>query len=542
MIEIFFIQTRARSMATEKPSIIHIGLVGGGEFCTEILKKTTSVYAQDEIYAPFLAVADSDSQSPAMVLADELGLLTFTDYHQLYDPRYNINLIIILTPDETILRDILQTRPERIRILSYHVFQIFWKAIGNEERKLRQRTEEMETILNGIQDFILVINPDMSIVEANESFLQKMGYSRSEVIGRKCYEVYHRNEQLCQLANNACPLNKVIREQRLDRQIQKRELPNGDVLYYEVSIFPIWEKSGKISRFIHISRDITQQRQQDEEITQRLEKMVEERTRQLKETHAKLLHHDKMASLGKLSASVVHEINNPIAGILNLIILMKRIIAENSLDPKDIKQFNFYLNLMETETRRTSRVVSNLLAFSRQSKMEMKPVDINRLLEQTLVLNSNLLKIASVKVQKRMDPSLPNIVGSEDQLKQVFMNLISNAAQAMEPKEGGVLRIETSLSTKEPGVMVKIKDSGIGIPEEDIPRLFEPFFTTRKRKGVGLGLSVVYGIIQDHGGSIYVKSKVGEGATFSVKLPIHPPSPQVHPEGGRRESHENPDR
>jgi two-component system, NtrC family, sensor kinase len=529
-------------MATEKPSIIHIGLVGGGEFCTEILKKTTSVYAQDEIYAPFLAVADSDSQSPAMVLADELGLLTFTDYHQLYDPRYNINLIIILTPDETILRDILQTRPERIRILSYHVFQIFWKAIGNEERKLRQRTEEMETILNGIQDFILVINPDMSIVEANESFLQKMGYSRSEVIGRKCYEVYHRNEQLCQLANNACPLNKVIREQRLDRQIQKRELPNGDVLYYEVSIFPIWEKSGKISRFIHISRDITQQRQQDEEITQRLEKMVEERTRQLKETHAKLLHHDKMASLGKLSASVVHEINNPIAGILNLIILMKRIIAENSLDPKDIKQFNFYLNLMETETRRTSRVVSNLLAFSRQSKMEMKPVDINRLLEQTLVLNSNLLKIASVKVQKRMDPSLPNIVGSEDQLKQVFMNLISNAAQAMEPKEGGVLRIETSLSTKEPGVMVKIKDSGIGIPEEDIPRLFEPFFTTRKRKGVGLGLSVVYGIIQDHGGSIYVKSKVGEGATFSVKLPIHPPSPQVHPEGGRRESHENPDR
>jgi two-component system, NtrC family, sensor kinase len=542
MIEIFFIQTRARSMATEKPSIIHIGLVGGGEFCTEILKKTTSVYAQDEIYAPFLAVADSDPQSPAMVLADELGLLTFTDYHQLYDPRYNINLIIILTPDETILRDILQTRPERIRILSYHVFQIFWKAIGNEERKLRQRTEEMETILNGIQDFILVINPDMSIVEANESFLQKMGYSRSEVIGRKCYEVYHRNEQLCQLANNACPLNKVIREQRLDRQIQKRELPNGDVLYYEVSIFPIWEKSGKISRFIHISRDITQQRQQDEEITQRLEKMVEERTRQLKETHAKLLHHDKMASLGKLSASVVHEINNPIAGILNLIILMKRIIAENSLDPKDIKQFNFYLNLMETETRRTSRVVSNLLAFSRQSKMEMKPVDINRLLEQTLVLNSNLLKIASVKVQKRMDPSLPNIVGSEDQLKQVFMNLISNAAQAMEPKEGGVLRIETSLSTKEPGVMVKIKDSGIGIPEEDIPRLFEPFFTTRKRKGVGLGLSVVYGIIQDHGGSIYVKSKVGEGATFSVKLPIHPPSPQVHPEGGRRESHENPDR
>jgi PAS domain S-box-containing protein len=448
----------------------------------------------------------------------------------------------MLTPDEEIFRDILQTRPERIRILSYHVFQIFWKAIGNEERKLRQRNEEMETILNGIQDFILVINPDMSIVEANESFLQKMGYSRSEVIGQKCHEVYHRKELPCELANNACPLQKVIRNKRQDRQIQKREMPNGDVRYYEVSIYPIWEKSGKISRFIHISRDITQQRQQDEVITQRLEQMVEERTRQLQETHAKFLHHDKMASLGKLSASVVHEINNPIAGILNLIILMKRIMAEKVLEPKDIEQFNFYLNLMETETRRTSRVVSNLLAFSRQSKMEMKPVNVNRLIERTLVLNSNLLKIASVKVRKRLDHSLPDIVGSEDQLQQVFMNLISNAAQAMETKEGGVLRIETRFSPEESVVVVKLKDSGIGIPKEDMSRLFEPFFTTRKLKGVGLGLSVVYGIIQEHGGSIYVHSKVGEGSTFRVKLPLQPPPPPVLPEGGRREFRENPHR
>lgn len=524
-------------------SVIHIGLVGGGEFCTEILNRTTSVYAQDEIYASFLAVADSDPQSPAMVLADELGLLTFTDYHQLYDPRYNINLIIVLTPDETILRDILQTRPERIRILSYHVFQIFWKAIGNEERKLRQRNEEMETILNGIQDFILVINPDMSIVEANDSFLQKMGYSRAEVIGRKCHEVYHRNEQPCGLADDACPLHKVIHDKCMNRQIQKREMADGDVRHYEVSIYPIWEKSGKISRFIHISRDITEQRQQEEEITQRLEQMVEERTRQLRETHAKLLHHDKMASLGKLSASVVHEINNPIAGILNLIILMKRIMAEKVLEPKEIEQFNFYLNLMETETRRTSRVVSNLLAFSRQSKMEMKPVNVNRLIDRTLVLNANLLKIAGVKVRKRMDPGLPDIVGSEDQLQQVFMNLISNAAQALEAKEGGVLRIETRFSPEESVVVVKVKDSGIGIPKEDMSRLFEPFFTTRKLKGVGLGLSVAYGIIQEHGGSIYVRSKVGEGATFRVKLPLQPPPPPpVLPEGGRREFRENPHR
>jgi two-component system, NtrC family, sensor kinase len=515
-------------------SIIHIGLVGGGEFCTEILQKTSSVFDQEEIHAPFIAVADPDPQSPGMMLAEKLDLLTFTDYHELYDPRYSIHLIILLTPDEEVFRDILQTRPERIRILSYPVFRIFWQAIGNEERKLRERTEEMETILNGIQDFILVINSDMTIGEANTSFLRKMGYTRSQVIGRKCHEVYHKIDHPCDRSTDNCPLQEVIRNKRQDRQIQRRVLPNGDERYYEVSTYPVWEKDGKISRFIHISRDITQQRQQEEEITRRLEQMVEDRTRQLRETHAKLLHHDKMSSLGKLSASVVHEINNPIAGILNLAILMKRIIAETALSPKDVEQFGFYLNLMETETRRISRIVSNLLAFSRQSRLEMKRLGLNRLIEQTLVLNANLLRIANVQVETRLAPDLPEVVGSEDQLQQVFMNLVSNAAQAMEPKDGGVLHIESGVHPKDGQILIRIKDTGIGIPPENMSKLFEPFFTTKKRKGVGLGLSVAYGIIQEHGGSIHVQSAVGEGSTFAVKLPLRPPGEKTAPEGGRR--------
>jgi PAS domain S-box-containing protein len=516
-------------------SILHIGLVGGGELCTEILQKTSSMFEQEEIHAPFLAVADPDPTRPGMRLAEQLGLLTFTDYHDLYDPRYSIHLIIVLTPDEEILHDILQTRPERIRILSYPVFRIFWKAIGNEERKLRDRNEEMETILNGIQDFILVIHPDMTIAEANSSFLQKMGYTRAEVIGRKCHEVYHKIDHPCERSTDNCPLQNVIRNKRQDRQVQKRVLPNGDLRFYEVSIYPVWEKNGKISKFIHISRDITEQRQQEEEITRRLEQMVEDRTRQLKETHAKLLHRDKMSSLGKLSASVVHEINNPIAGILNLAILMKRILAETASAPKDIEQFGFYLNLMETETRRISRIVSNLLAFSRQSRMEMKRLNLNRMIEQTLVLNANLLRIANVQVETRLSPDLPEVVGSEDQLQQVFMNLVSNAAQAMEPKDGGLLSIESGVRPKEGQILIQIKDTGIGIPAENMPKLFEPFFTTKKRKGVGLGLSVAYGIIQEHGGSIFVQSAVGEGTTFNIKLPLHPPKEKTAAEGGRRD-------
>jgi signal transduction histidine kinase len=228
-----------------------------------------------------------------------------------------------------------------------------------------------------------------------------------------------------------------------------------------------------------------------------------------------------MSSLGKLSASVVHEINNPIAGILNLIMLMQRIMAEDALGQKEIQQFQHYLSLMETETRRTSRIVSNLLAFSRQSKMEPKRLNLNRLVEQTLLLNSNLLKMDGVKVESRLDPDLPDLLGSEDQLQQVFMNLVSNASEAMGAGGGGVLTIETKHLLGEDKLQINFTDTGCGIPEENIPKLFEPFFTTKKKgKGVGLGLSVAYGIVQEHAGSIYVKSEVGRGTTFQVKLPL----------------------
>jgi PAS domain S-box-containing protein len=514
-------------MQVKERSITNIALVGGGEFCKEILEKTTSVYEQEGVYAPILAVADPDSDSPGIKLADELGLLTFNDCRQLYDRRYSIHLIIMLTPKQEIFEQILHTRPTRIRLLSYNVFKIFWKAIGLEERKLRERTDEMETILNGIQDFILVITPEMEIIECNESFLTKMRYTRDDVIGKKCHEVYHRLDHPCNSGLTDCPLKEVVRNKRDSRKIQTRLMPDGEKRYYEVNIYPIWEKDGKIQKFIHISRDITQHKKEEEEITHRLEQMVEDRTRQVKETHEKLLHQDKMSSLGKLSASVVHEINNPIAGILNLIMLMQRIAEEETLGENQIDQFNQYLKLMETETRRTSRIVSNLLAFARQSKMEPKRVSLNRLIEQTLFLNSNLLKIDGVKVDNKLDPDLPDLLGSEDQLQQVFMNLVSNATEAMEGAGGGVLTIESKHLLSEDSLQINFQDTGTGIPEEDISKLFEPFFTTKKKgKGVGLGLSVAYGIIQEHGGSIYVKSKVGQGTTFQVRLPLKSVSSQ----------------
>ena len=525
------------------PSPINIGLVGGGDLCLELLEKMTFPSEEGELRARIRAVADSDSQAPGLVLARKMGLETVLDYKELYEPKYDIHLIIILIPGTYILWDILNTRPANIRILAFDVFKLFWQAIGIEERKLRERNREIETILNGIEDFILVLNPHMDIIEVNETFLQKMCYRRSEVIGRKCHEVFRKTNLQCSHDAVVCPLNEVIRNKRPSQRVMTRVNKRGEERYVEVTIYPIWEKSGKISKFIEVSRDITDRKKEEEKLTRRLEQMVAERTRQLKETHEKLLHQDKMASLGKLSASVVHEINNPIAGILNLILLIKRFYTEENITHKEIDRINHYLTLMETETRRVSRIASNLLSFSRQAKMELTPLDLNRLVEKTLMVNANLLKIHNIKVEKRLDPDIPRIIGSEDQLQQVFMNIISNAAEAMEGVENAVLTLETRPASDASAVVLVLRDTGAGIPERNLPRLFEPFFTTKKKgKGVGLGLSVAYGIIQEHGGTMHVDSEVGQGTAFTVELPLKQRTDAQNGGGGPDERHQDSDR
>ena len=526
----------------EIPQITNIGIVGGGPFCKEVLDKTTFDYGDNRVDARILIIADPDPDSPGVQAARSLGMKTVSDYHALYDPKYQIDLIIHLTPSKKIFEEILETKPHHIRLLSYPAFNLFWKALHVEEEKLRARTQELETIVNGIQEFILVITPDRKILEVNEVFLQQMGYTRDEVIGKKCYEVFQKANQPCNDGNSICPVNKVIRNRRPHRQIRTRMDHNGEQRYVEVSLYPIWERPGKISRFIEVSRDITDRKREEEEITRRLEQMVEDRTRQLEETHAKLLHQDKMASLGKLSASVVHEINNPIAGILNLIMLIKRMIEEGPVRQKDLDKFSKYLNLMDTETRRIGRIVSNLLAFSCQSKLTLNDMDINRLIEKTLFLNANLLKISNVRVRKQFTGEMPRVMGSEDQLQQVFMNMLSNAAEAMEGSGGGILTIETAYLLSERKIVIRFRDTGPGIPRENLTRLFEPFFSTKKKgKGVGLGLSVAYGIIEEHGGTIQVESVLSEGTVFEIALPLNRPSDKGEREGGSHDEDKDTD-
>jgi two-component system, NtrC family, sensor kinase len=234
---------------------------------------------------------------------------------------------------------------------------------------------------------------------------------------------------------------------------------------------------------------------------------------------AKILHEHKMISLGRLSASVVHELNNPLAGILNYIRLMLKIIKRGALDQENMDKFQRYLTLVESETGRCSKIVSNLLAFSRKSKLEFGKMNINELLEKCVLLSQHKLMLQNIQIKTDLDPGIPEVFGDFSQTQQCIINLIFNAIDAM--PDGGTLTMESSFNSKKRMVEIKVKDTGCGIAEKDIHQIFDPFYSTKTEgKGLGLGLSMVYGIIDEHKGSISVKSKPGEYTIFTISLPV----------------------
>lgn len=243
-----------------------------------------------------------------------------------------------------------------------------------------------------------------------------------------------------------------------------------------------------------------------------LEKKVEERTRELREAQAHLIQTEKLASLGKLAAGVAHEINNPLGGIL--------IYSHLLLEDMD-RDSPYYQNLEKIvkETTRCKDIVKGLLEFARPKEPEATSTNINELLEKSLSLVESQSLFQNIRVEKHYAPGLPRIVADGAQLQQVFMNIILNAADAMQGN--GTLTLWTSVDRNGNNLIIEFKDTGPGISEENKKKIFDPFFTTKEAgHGTGLGLSISYSIIRKHQGTIDVHSTLGKGATFIVKLPV----------------------
>ncbi len=240
-----------------------------------------------------------------------------------------------------------------------------------------------------------------------------------------------------------------------------------------------------------------------------LEQKVEKRTEEIHAMQDQLLRSAKLASMGELVAGIAHEINNPLTGIL----MFASLSAKNPDLPPQVKD---NLELIVSETGRCAKIVRGLLEFARESIPEKKLDSINRIIRQTLELVAQQTIFQDVKIHCHYEEFLPQLAVDADQLQQVFLNMLINAGQAM--PNGGRLSISTALV--EDAVRIVIEDSGVGISQDDMNRIFDPFFSTKAQTGFGLGLSVSYGIIRNHGGRVDVESNPGQGTKFSIFLPL----------------------
>ncbi len=279
-----------------------------------------------------------------------------------------------------------------------------------------------------------------------------------------------------------------------------------------IKSIPAGEELGELAEaFNDMTGKLKKNQAERDEWVATLETRVEERTREVKEMQSVLCRSEKLASLGELVVGIAHELNNPLTGIMIHTSLISR-------DPRLDDGLAEDCQTIIHEATRCSKIVKELLDFARVSDSQKSMQPINKVIDQTIALIEHNADFKDTKIIKKYDPDLPEILMDASQIEQVLINMMINASQAM--PQGGGLVIKTGVSASRDHITIQIEDTGYGISEENIEKLFDPFFSTKGHKGTGLGLSVSYGIIQSHGGEIKVDSKPGSGTAFTIILPI----------------------
>ncbi|MFQ5543380.1 MAG: PAS domain-containing sensor histidine kinase, partial [Nitrospiria bacterium] len=360
--------------------------------------------------------------------------------------------------------------------------------------EVERHKDYLEHVINGIDDEIVVVDRDYKIVTANDAYLNKCGGSRENIIGRGCFTIVQDSEISCdQDLLRRCPAKTTFEEGSLQKTLHTFLDRSGREKYLEIYCSPLRDENGEIFQVIELRRDITER------------KFIEEQ----------LIHTEKLTSIGRLAASVAHEINNPLDGIQNCLDIIQK-------NPGNITKANTMFELISEGIERIAFIVRRLLIFSKHHKLKMEIIDLNEVVERSLLLIKHKIEDQGIELVSHQDRSLPKVFGDPYNLSQVFINILINASDALDGKSGGRIGIETEVPNQDsnPSAQVRISDNGCGISEENLERIFSPFFTTKDtEKGTGLGLSISRKIIEEHGGKITITSKSSQGTTVSVLLP-----------------------
>ncbi|MBI3655130.1 MAG: PAS domain S-box protein [Acidobacteria bacterium] len=359
-----------------------------------------------------------------------------------------------------------------------------YKSVEQRALECAQLQSYSENIIESINVGVVLISGSGAVTKCNGAFLELYGADRSEIIDRPLEGIFSVDF----LKSVAGVAGERFWTQPKSAQVYKLVLdcPKRSDTIINLVINPLHNPGDGPQGVLMVFDDVTRR----------------------VALEAQLLQSEKLSSIGLLAAGVAHEINTPIAGISSYTQMLLRQVSED--DPR--KEL---LSKIERQTFRASEIVNSLLNFSRLNGVEFSSVNLNTTLQEALALLEHQFNVHRIHMETNLDEDLPCIKGNRGKLLQVFVNLFLNARDAM-PK-GGILQIKTSVA--EPFVVVEVSDTGMGIPEEHIKRIYDPFFTTKGSKGHGLGLAVSYGIIQEHSGRIFVDSRPGKGTHFTLKFP-----------------------
>lgn len=361
--------------------------------------------------------------------------------------------------------------------------------------KLEQQRALTDKVIDSLPLGLYVVDRDYRIVAWNRNReLGAFGIKRSDAVGKTIFEVlrrYHRGRIQAEL-------DSVFESGAIDRIETSTEIEN-ETRNFLVTKIPMRLHDAEVTHVITLAEDTT------------------ERTRIVERAAAS----EKLAAIGQLAAGVVHEINNPLATIAVCAeALAGKLAQSRETLEKSASEFAEYLSMIESESYRCKAITNSLLDFSRAQSSAKELIDLNRTIDQTLFLLKHHNRFKTMRVSVEHAPDLPPVLANDGQIKQALMAILINAADSME--DGGRLTVRSSLTTgKKSAAVIDLTDTGCGIPAESLSKIFDPFFTTKPRgTGTGLGLSVTYGIIAEHGGRVLVDSKAGEGTHFQILLPI----------------------
>ena len=362
------------------------------------------------------------------------------------------------------------------------------------ERQLKEAYDFINKIIQSSPNAIIATDMSGSILIWNRAAEETLGYKANEVIGKMGIEkIYPEGTARKVMQMMRSPEHGGVGKLKAYPMVYVRQ--DGTVVEGNLSAAIIYDAEGKeiasVGSFVDLKERLDMERA-------------------LRRTQEQLLQSEKLAAMGRLTSQIAHELNNPLYGIMNTLELLKTEVSPQSKRRK-------VLEMALSETERLSELLRKMLSFSKPDQEEKQAVDLNTLIDEILLLHEKQLHENDIKIKTSFATELPLIMASKNQLRQVFLNMVANARDAM--PEGGTLSVKT-VSDKET-VKIEINDTGIGIKEEHLKRIFDSFFTTKDSvKGVGLGLSVCYGFIKDHGGDIQVKSEVDKGTTFTITFPI----------------------